>query len=244
MKLFKYGNFIKESKEDIDSICKKYGIENYTINEDGTVDVDGDVSIVGKIVRDRFINIDLTKLPLRFGKVSGKMQISFTKLTSLSGAPREVGGNFYCNNNKLTSLEGSPISVGGHFYCSNNKLTSLKGSPVSVGGGFFCNYNELTTLEGISQEIRGRLIDCGYNSLRNVRGIKSGWKGEFVLYENPVYEIFNLFKYDEVEYDEVVELLNEYDVIKEEGVNIQALEQVFIDMDIEFTFFRNYKMIL
>ena len=72
MKLFKYGNFIKESKEDIDSICKKYGIENYTINEDGTVDVDGDVSIVGKIVRDRFINIDLTKLPLRFGKVSGK----------------------------------------------------------------------------------------------------------------------------------------------------------------------------
>ena len=102
----------------------------------------------------------------------------------------------------------------------------------------------MTTLEGISQEIRGRLIDCGYNSLRNVRGIKSGWKGEFVLYENPVYEIFNLFKYDEVEYDEVVELLNEYDVIKEEGVNIQALEQVFIDMDIEFTFFRNYKMIL
>ena len=75
MKLFKYGNFIKESKEDIDSICKKYGIENYTINEDGTVDVDGDVSIVGKIVRDRFINIDLTKLPLRFGKVSGKIRI-------------------------------------------------------------------------------------------------------------------------------------------------------------------------
>jgi len=244
MKLVKYVNFIRESREDIDSICKKYGIENYTINEDGTVDVDGDVSIRGKIVKDRFVNIDLTKLPLRFGKVSGKMDISFTNLTSLSGAPREVGGNFSCYNNRLTSLEGSPISVGGDFSCSNNKLTSLKGSPISVGGDFYCNYNELKTLEGISQEIRGRLIDCGHNSLRNVRGIKSGWKGEFVLYGNPVYEIFDLFKYDEVEYDEVVELLNEYDVIKEEGVNIQSLEQVFIDMDMEFSFFKNYKTIL
>ena len=32
MKLVKYVNFIRESREDIDSICKKYGIENYTIN--------------------------------------------------------------------------------------------------------------------------------------------------------------------------------------------------------------------
>ena len=26
----------------IDKICKKYGIENYTINPDGSIDVDGD----------------------------------------------------------------------------------------------------------------------------------------------------------------------------------------------------------
>ena len=36
MRLFRYKNFIKESKEDIDSICKKFGIKNYTINEDST----------------------------------------------------------------------------------------------------------------------------------------------------------------------------------------------------------------
>ena len=41
MKLFKYDQFIKESKEDIDSICKRYGIKNYTINKDETIDVDG-----------------------------------------------------------------------------------------------------------------------------------------------------------------------------------------------------------
>ena len=36
MKLFRYKNFTKESNEDIDSICKKFDIKNYTINEDST----------------------------------------------------------------------------------------------------------------------------------------------------------------------------------------------------------------
>ena len=34
MKLFKYKDFLNESNQDIDSICKRYGIENYTINGD------------------------------------------------------------------------------------------------------------------------------------------------------------------------------------------------------------------
>jgi hypothetical protein len=42
-------------------------------------------------------------------------------LTSLEGAPKEVGGNFYCPNNQLTSLEGAPKEVGGSFWCYNNR---------------------------------------------------------------------------------------------------------------------------
>ena len=34
-----------ESFKDIDSICDEYGIKDYTINDDGLVDVDGDVDI-------------------------------------------------------------------------------------------------------------------------------------------------------------------------------------------------------
>jgi hypothetical protein len=34
---------IFESKEEIEFQCQKYGIENYTINHDGTVDVDGKI---------------------------------------------------------------------------------------------------------------------------------------------------------------------------------------------------------
>ena len=32
-----------ESFENIDKICKQYNIENYTINPDGTIDVDDNV---------------------------------------------------------------------------------------------------------------------------------------------------------------------------------------------------------
>ena len=51
-----------ENFQDIESICKKFRIENWTINSDGTVDVDGDV----KLGQNR-----LEKIPLKFGKVSG-----------------------------------------------------------------------------------------------------------------------------------------------------------------------------
>ena len=32
--LYKYREFINESRQDIDSICQKYNIINYTVNED------------------------------------------------------------------------------------------------------------------------------------------------------------------------------------------------------------------
>ena len=202
MKLFRYENFIKESKEDIDSICKKFGIRNYTINEDSTVDVDWDVNLYDK---------GLTKIPLKFGKVSGY---------------------FSCGDNQLKSLEGSPLSVGGGFNCSHNQLKSLSGAPLSVGGYFSCSFNQLKSLEGISGRISGGIY-CHDNQLRDVKGVKDGWLGEFSVYGNPVHEIFNLFPKDK--WDEVIEILNEYEVIRDDGnlVILQRLEQVFLELGLE-----------
>jgi len=50
------------SDEKIHTICKKHNIENYTINKDHSIDVDGDVYLYKK---------ELTKIPLKFRKVSG-----------------------------------------------------------------------------------------------------------------------------------------------------------------------------
>ena len=98
----------------IHDICKQYGIENYTINDDGSIDVDGHVGLYNK---------GLTELPLRFNKVSGDFHCGRNRLTTLKGSPRWIGGWFYCDNNQLTSLEFSPEYVGVDFWCQYNKLT-------------------------------------------------------------------------------------------------------------------------
>jgi hypothetical protein len=98
----------------ISLICKQYGIENYIINSDGSIDVDGRVDLSYK---------KLTELPLTFNKVTGNFHCHFNNLTSLKGCPRWVGGWFSCEVNQLTSLEFGPDYVGGGFHCKYNKLT-------------------------------------------------------------------------------------------------------------------------
>jgi len=209
MKLYSYNQFIKESKDawwsqDIDSICKRYGIRNYTINKDGTIDVDGDVNLTKKLS-----GAGIYKLPLKFGKVSGSFYCWDNKLTSLEGSPSEVG-NFYCSDNQLTSLEGSPSEVGGDFHCQINQLTSLEGSPNRVGGNFNCYRNQLVDVKGFPLIIGGGIV----------------------ITDNPVVEIFKLFPQDR--WKEVPEYLNEYNVIREgRKVILQALEVVYDELVIE-----------
>jgi hypothetical protein len=126
-----------ENFEDIDSICQKFGIKNYTINSDGSIDVDGNVDLIDK---------GLTKLPLKFRNVTGDFYCYNNQLTTLEGSPQNITGYFSCNNNKLTSLEGGPQSVGGSFFCNNNQLTSLEYAPLSVGGGFYCDDNPVESI--------------------------------------------------------------------------------------------------
>ena len=147
-----------ESIESIDSICEKYYITNYIINIDGSIDVNGNVNLY---------NQNLTKLPLKFNKVSGSFCCYYNQLTSLEGGPIKVGGNFYCNHNQLTSLEGCPKEVGGTFYCHYNQLTTLEGSPKEVGGYFFCSDNQLISLEGGPTKVGGNFV-CINNPLPDV----------------------------------------------------------------------------
>ena len=157
---------IFENFSDIDVICKKHGIRihgNYTINSDGTIDVDGDV-----ILSDR-----LTKLPLKFGRVTGDFICSYNQLVSLRGCPTEVGGDFDCMDNKLVSLEGGPTEVGGGFNCSYNKLVSLEGGPYSVGGGFNCSNNPISVIYNLFGSLKEFQDSLDYNYLRGTNIVKS-----------------------------------------------------------------------
>ena len=126
----------------IQSWLDEHDIENYTINNKGEIDVDGDVLLS---------NCGLTELPpfIQFGTVKGCFNCSFNGLVSLRGVPNTVGGRFNCSYNSLKSLEGAPKKINGSFFCNNNNLETLKGSPEEVGGSLYCYCNNLTTLKSL-----------------------------------------------------------------------------------------------
>ena len=149
--------FEDQRREMIEKWLDKYNIENYTINDDFTIDVNGSVYLNDQ---------NLKEFPdyIQFGVVWKSFNCNNNYLTSLRGVPREVKWGFYCAFNKLTSLEGAPEKVGRDFDCSYNRLTSLKGAPREVGGSFDCSNNELTTLEGAPKKAGS--LDCRYNSVQ------------------------------------------------------------------------------
>ena len=141
---------------------RKYNIENYTINKDFTIDVDGNVILVLK---------DLSKFPeyIQFGVVGGNFDCSNNNIISLRGCPRKVDGFFNCNYNKLKSLEKGPVEVGSSVYCFRNNLKSLEGAPKEVGGSFYCDNNQLTSLKGAPEKVEGD-FDCSHNKLTSLEG--------------------------------------------------------------------------
>ena len=245
-----------KTKEETKDWLDEVSIGKYTINDDLTVDVDGDVDLNNK---------KLEKIPVKFKSIGGYFNCGSNQLTSLEGCPKSVGGHFYCNNNKLTSLDGSPESVGGHFYCNNNKLTnlegspegvvgyfncrdnqltSLDGSPESVGGSFNCGYNQLTSLKGSPDSVGGHFY-CRYNQLTNLDGSPESVGGSFYCDHNPIEEVYNLFNNKEC-----VKWLNEYGVIRGDKIILNNFKEVVYMMDMEHTFdykklykLKNYKAI-
>jgi hypothetical protein len=108
--------------------CEKY-LENYTINPDYTIDVNGNVDLYNRLG-------NMKKLPVKFGKVSGYFYCSMNKLTTLEGCPKHVGGVFNCFGNRLTTLDGCPKYIGS-FSCG--KLTHHILGNVRYNIGYFNN---------------------------------------------------------------------------------------------------------
>ncbi len=90
------------TESTIHELCEKYNIRKYSINNDGSIDVGGNVNLDSK---------SLTELPLRFNKVKGYFNCESNLLTTLKGAPVVVGGGFNCCHNMLSSLEFGPREV-------------------------------------------------------------------------------------------------------------------------------------
>ncbi len=159
----------------IDEICYEFGVRNYTINDDGSIDVKGDVHIPTS---------GLTEIPITFNKVTGNFYCQNSDLTTLKGSPRLVEGSFYCQKNKLTSLLGGPKSVGSLFNCGFNDLTDLKGSPKFIGGDFRCDKNNIFSLEGLDADGLSGNIYLNKNPIGSL----------FYVIDSDIVRAFNSFK--------------------------------------------------
>ncbi len=118
------------TEKEIHDICKIHNITNYTINPDGSIDVDGGVYL------DRR---NLDRIPIKFNKVSGSFDCSNNNITSLENAPNECF-RIFCNGNKLTSLEGCP-KVSSFISVHYNPLETLEGLIVPYNY-LFCDNKE------------------------------------------------------------------------------------------------------
>jgi hypothetical protein len=91
----------------------KMNVENYKINKDFSISVNGYVDLAYK---------NLNKFPdyIQFDIISGNFTCSNNGLITLKGGPKLVLGSFVCRDNQLSSLEHAPYYVTGEFYSYNN----------------------------------------------------------------------------------------------------------------------------
>jgi hypothetical protein len=221
-------NFPTTRKEVI-QVCEKCEIENYTINDDLSIDIDGNVNLYYR---------RLEYLPLKFNYVSGYFGCPENQLETLEGCPQRVGGDFSCIHNELKTLKGSPQTVGGYFDCSNNGLKTLEGCPQTVDGFFDCSNNELKTLEGSPQTVGGSFT-CNNNKLRDLEHFPEV-SGSINIEENTVYLLVYTFIENADSF--MIEDFNDYEIVRNrDTVMLDRLQTFIRDNDLEMPNLDNIK---
>jgi len=178
------------TEQEIIDLCSEYGITDYQIRDDGSIDVVGDVDFSWGKLRD------LKQLPLTFN---------------------EVGGFFDCSDNNLTTLMGCPKEIHLWFNYSFNNLTSLEHSPKIVEGSFYCGSNYyITSLEGLENTyIDGNLDVSRCKNLYSLKGFPKKVES-FNCWGTPIKPIYDKF-IQECDY-ETMRRFNKFDVIYTDGL--------------------------
>lgn len=118
-----------KTREEIEKYMERFGgMDDWTINEKGEVNVPGNIKLQRSFFPDG-------KFQFQFGTIGGWFDCSKASLNSLIGAPHTVNGDFDCSNNQLTSLDGSP-KIAKSYDCQNNPITSLGDIETILSGVF------------------------------------------------------------------------------------------------------------
>lgn len=160
-------------------------ITDFTINDDNTVDVRGDLNLDG---------LRHAKLPVKFNHVTGSVSLAGAMLTTLEGLPEEINGDFDITSVKLDNVTGFPLKIHGDCHLGHIEIAStlatsqlshvegdlviaelvadsLVGLPSYVGGDFIMRDNDkIKTLKGMPKTIVG---NCQFpaRQLKSFEGI-------------------------------------------------------------------------
>ncbi len=125
----------------IHRFCKKHGVNNYSINPDGSIDIDGGVC---------FMNFKEEFFPIPFNKVSGFFECVNCNLTTFKNMPREIGRWLLCSNTPFRTFEHFPLVIKEGLHIDN--LTT----PIPIK-----EYNALFQMGYTPDQIHNRL-DLSY----------------------------------------------------------------------------------
>jgi hypothetical protein len=136
-----------------------YKITNYKINSDLTIDVHDQLNLN---------KYKFTELPeyINFNYVFGDFHAAETKLITMRGFPKKIGGYFQTSHNNFKNLDYLPQKIllkyknkSGYGYgLSNNNLRSMVGLPEILDCNLWVYGNKFKTLEGLPKEIKGNLF--------------------------------------------------------------------------------------
>ncbi|MGF6348209.1 hypothetical protein [Variovorax sp. W2I14] len=182
------------TKEEIGQWLKEYGVENWTINHDLSVDVRGSVyldhcfrpqnknewleQMAGYEEHTDHENREELKLCddgtyERRGSYFAFEEKRFKPYT-LPVRFNKVSGDFCISQNRLASLKGCPKEVGGDFDCEHSGITSLEGAPSKIGGIFNCSENNVSTVGQIDT-----LVGKSFVGLYGIREFKDVMPNDF-----------------------------------------------------------------
>jgi hypothetical protein len=153
---------------DVDSWCKKLGVTGYSVDDEGFITANGDVTINTDGLDNRF-----NYLPIKFKKVKGSFTMrGSSKITSLKGCPEEVGKDFNASQLGIVDLLDGPKRVGGNYIVEGcTALTTLMGFPEYVGEDFSAAQSAVGTLRGVtpSSVVEGS-FDMSFTKIRRIDG--------------------------------------------------------------------------
>lgn len=191
--LLKDGEFFKDKKDILAWLKKHNGMPPGALNSTLIViDDDGKVSYT---VGLKLKNVK-KRLEVQFNEIGYNFSFEFSKLESLKGAPKKVGGVFDIRRCGLHSLEGGPEEVGS-FDADGNPLESLKYAPRLNGKEKFASYSifdcGLTSLAYCPEEIPGDFI-CTSNKITTIDDMPRKVTGSMYIDDNKITSLKGIHK--------------------------------------------------